>query len=201
MATDNTTQDKQFRPVSARALLFAFFLFGLPGMALADCVGEDRERLLSLDLAAFDQDLNGGWRRIASMPYCAEDAADLIEAYRNRRDAEDITLIFHEGQLRARAGQTDRAIALFERCRKDPERDAIGWNHYVDATIAFLKQNRQALLRSRDALAALEKPSDFRPVDQDGNPVDISWPPNLQVVDGFLTCFDRPYSEAYGCRD
>jgi hypothetical protein len=191
---------RPFWRLSARTFLFPCLLVGLPGMALGDCVGDDRERLLSLELAEFDQDLNGGWRRIAAMPYCAEDAADLIEEYRRRRDAKDITLTFHEGQLRARAGQTDRAIDLFEASLKPPERDGFGWNHYVQATIAFLERDREALIRSRDALAGLEEPTDFRPVDQDGNPVDITWPPNLEVVEGFLACFERPYSAAYGCR-
>jgi hypothetical protein len=157
--------------------------------------------LLSLDVSSFDQDLDGGWRRVAAMPHCREAAADLIEEYRSRRDDHDITLIFHEAQVRAGVGQTERAIALFEQSRKNPERDRFGWNHYVEATIAFLKQDRQALERSRDALAGLEAPEDFRPVDQDGNEMDISWPPNLEVVDGFLKCFGRPYSAAYGCRE
>ncbi|MEM1246425.1 MAG: hypothetical protein AAGK22_08635 [Acidobacteriota bacterium] len=31
---------------------------------------------------------------------------------------------------------------------------------------------------------------------------EMQWPPNLDVVDGLLRCFDRPYAEAYGasCR-
>jgi hypothetical protein len=30
----------------------------------------------------------------------------------------------------------------------------------------------------------------------------VRWPPNLDVVDGFLNCFDKSYDEAYGaaCR-
>lgn len=179
--------------------LFLLLTSALTSAGLADCV-PDRERLLSLEVREFDQDLDGGWRAIASMPGCAEAAADLIEAYRSRRDGRDVTLVFHEGQLRARLGQTDRAIALFEGSRKAPKGDVIGWNHYVDATIAFLKKDREALLRSRDALASLEEPEGFRLVDQDGNDVDISWPLNLDVVEGFLACFDRPYAEAYGCR-
>lgn len=180
-------------------LALLFVLTCIPGSSLAGCV-HDRERLLSLEVSEFDQDMQGGWRRIAAMPYCAEAAADLIKEYRSRSEGQHTALTFHEGQLRARVGQTERAISLFEDSRTAPETDRYGWNHYVDATIAFLKRDRDALLRSRAALAALEEPEDFRPVDQDGNEVDISWPPNLNVVDGFLACFDRPYSEAYGCR-
>lgn len=25
----------------------------------------------------------------------------------------------------------------------------------------------------------------------------VTWPPNLDVVEGFIACFDRPYAEAY----
>ncbi|WP_147307672.1 hypothetical protein [Wenzhouxiangella sediminis] len=181
-------------------LLFALLACLTTGSGAASCI-EDRERLLSLDVSSFDQDLDGGWRRVAAMPHCREAAADLIEEYRSRRDERDITLIFHEAQVRAGLGQTERAIALFEQTRKSPERDSFGWNHYVEATIAFPKRDREALERSRDALAGLEAPEDFRPVDQAGNELDISWPPNLEVVDGFLKCFNRPYSAAYGCRD
>lgn len=134
------------------------------------------------------------------MPYCRLDAADLIAEYRSRRGDRDIALIFHEGQLRAKAGQTERAVALLEDSRTNPEKDRYGWNHYVEATIAFLKQDWGALERSRDALAGLEAPTDFQAVDQDGNEIDISWPPNLQVVEGLMSCFGRPYLEAYGCR-
>jgi hypothetical protein len=41
----------------------------------------DQEELLSLDEAAFDQDLpNGGWRKIGNIPGCEAAAAELIAA-------------------------------------------------------------------------------------------------------------------------
>jgi len=182
-----------------KIVLLLLFL-SVSKFGLADCV-QDRERLLSLTFSEFDQDLEGGWRRVAAMPNCTLAAADLIQEYRDRTEGHRTTLNFHEGQLRARVGQTERATALFQNSRKDPEKDKFGWNYYVDATIAFLKKDRNALLQSRDALAALEKPEEFRPVDRHGNEVDVSWPPNLHIVERFLTCFDMPYSTAYsGCQ-
>jgi hypothetical protein len=68
----------------------------------------------------------------------------------------------------------------------------------VDATIAFLRGDRPALLAARTALAALPRPADFAPRDVQGRPVAMNWPPNLNVVDGLLACFGRPYAEAYG---
>jgi len=162
-----------------------------------DCV-PDRENLLSLDLSDFDQNLNGGWRKISADPGCTLAAADLILEYRTRKEVGGTTLIFHEAQLRAKAGQHDRAIPLFRDSMKDPGDDHFGWNHYVEATIAFLERDRERLLESRDALAGLEKPEGFRAVDQDGNEMEIPWPPNLHIVERFIGCFDRPYSEAYG---
>jgi hypothetical protein len=47
-------------------------------------------------------------------------------------------------------------------------------------------------------LAALPRPPQFNPTWPGGKPMKIDWPPNLNVLDGFLTCFDRTYSEAYG---
>jgi len=158
----------------------------------------DRAKLLALDEYSFDQDMNGGWRAVAQHEDCTEIAADLIREYRETRGLVSTVLYWHEGQLRASAGSTDEAIRLFEKSRK--AEDAFGWNLYVDASIAFLKHDKPALLSAREALARLPRPKDFDPRDAKGKAVTISWPPNLSVVDGFITCFDRKYKEAYGCR-
>lgn len=158
----------------------------------------NRAELLALDEYSFDQDMNRGWRAVARHEECAEIAADLIRDYRETRGSTSTSLYWHEGQLRASAGSTDEAIRLFEKSRKAG--GAIGWNLYVDASIAFLKRDMPALLAARAALARLPRPEDFDPRDVKGNVVNISWPPNLSVVDGLITCFDRGYKEAYGCR-
>jgi hypothetical protein len=159
----------------------------------------DRAAMMALDQQAFDQDPAGGWRRLARDPRCRMAAADLIRDYREARGLTATILFFHEGQIRAVAGQNEAAIALFERSRHTDE-DAIGWNHYVAATIAFLRGDRPALLAARTALAAQQRPADFDPRDSQGRPVDMSWPPNLNVVDTLLACFGRSYAEAYrGC--
>jgi len=177
--------------------MLAFFLAAaLIAAPSADPCAYDRQRLLALDEKAFDQDLRGGWRLLADNPRCYVAAADLIRDYREAHRSTDSTLFWHEGQLRASAGQTKAAIVLFEHSRK--AHDASGWNFYVDGTIAFLRHDRRRLKAARDRLAALPKPADFHPVGPDGRPLPIKWPPNLNVLDGFLTCFDRSYDEAYG---
>jgi len=156
----------------------------------------DRDRLLSLDQNAFDQDLNGGWRALADKPGCRLAAADLLRDYRQAHHSTDRILFWHEGQLRAEAGEDQAALALFEQSRaKEP--DAFGWNLYVDGTIAFLRHDRAALQAARDKLAKVPKPANFHPVTPDGKPMQIKWPPNLNVLDGFLHCFDRSYDFAY----
>lgn len=155
----------------------------------------DRARMMSLDQQAFDQDLDGGWRPLASRDGCRLVAADLIRDYREARRSEDRILYWHEGQLRALDGQTEAAKALLERARRQDD-DPIGWNHYVDATIAFLNKDRLALLAARERLARQPRPEAFPSQDSQGRP--ISWPLNLRIVDRFLACFGQPYSDALG---
>lgn len=149
----------------------------------------DRRAMLALGMDAFDQDHQGGWRPLSERPGCEGPAADLIRDYRTFMLDRIPILYWHEGQLRANVGQTAEAIGLMERTRR-PEGDerAPWWNAYVDATLAFLRSDRAALLAARERLAALP-----RPADAGGR----SWPPNLAVVDRLVRCFGRPYREAY----
>jgi hypothetical protein len=41
------------------------------------------------------------------------------------------------------------------------------------------------------------KPADWGPHDRQGRPLPIARPPNLNVVDGMIRCFGKPYQEAY----
>ena len=157
---------------------------------------------LALDFMAFDQTMDAGWREVANREGCAVVAADLIKDYRTANadlsEGMRSTMRWHEGQMRAEVGQTKQAIELFMTTYKDSENDSFGWNYYVDATIAFLEQDREALNEAREQLAALPKPSDINMTDADGNPVQMDWPPNLKVVDNFLSCFGKDYAAAYG---
>lgn len=154
--------------------------------------------MLALNQNAFDQDFEGGWRSVAKQDGCLIVAADLIRSYIEKNDSQSTILVFHEAQLRAMAGQTGHALQILPLARKPAsETDRIGWNFYVDATIAFLKKDNDALLRAREALSAVPRPEGYSPVDANGNPVDLVWPPNLNVVDGFLDCFSQNYDSAY----
>ena len=115
--------------------------------------------------------------------------------------------------MRASGGQYERAIPLLESARKAADQDLAGWNYYVDATTAFLRRDKPALLAARERLAAVAYPENaslpplkdgyFEFPGQPGQPVmRMRWPPNIDVVDRLVTCFAKPYSEAYGssCR-
>lgn len=150
---------------------------------------------------AFDQDLEGGWRRLA-MQGCEAEAADLIRDYRNAAPRKRSGLLaWHEGQLRAELGQYEAAIKLFESSREPPADDKIGWNFYVDGTIAFLRSNRAGLEQARASLSRVPKPKDAPVYRYKGKVVPVAWPPNLNVLDGMIKCFGRPYKEAYGSKD
>lgn len=171
----------------------------------------DKDALLALDEHAFDQDLangGGGWRAVANRPGCELAASDLLAAYRAAHPAASATLAWHEGQMRASAGQYARAIPLLVSARKAPDDDMAGWNVYVDATVAFLEGDKEGLLKAREQLSAVRFPSnaDMPPIKdgmleipaQDGQPaMKIRWPPNIEVVDGLIRCFGEPYAEAY----
>lgn len=158
----------------------------------------DHAEMLGLDENAFDQDFDGGWRSVARQDGCEIAAANLIRDYIEEHESDSTILFFHEAQLRAMAGQTEQALRLFAQTRKPTsEKDQIGWNHYVAATMAFLRKDKGALLEAKAALVKTPRPDGYNPVDVNGNPIDLVWPPNLNVVDGFLECFDQNYDRAY----
>jgi hypothetical protein len=176
--------------------MFALAIAAALGVAPSpDPCAYDRERLLAMDQNAFDEDATGGWRALAQRPKCERIAADLVRDYREAHHSSAFILFWHEGQLRADVGQTDQAIALFDKARQ--ENDSSGWNLYVDGTTAFLKHDRTALLIARNKLALLPRPAHLQPILLNGQSVPLPWPPNLNVLDGLLKCFGRPYSKAY----
>ncbi|MGO4409479.1 MULTISPECIES: hypothetical protein [unclassified Brevundimonas] len=176
--------------------------------AATDPCPHDRAALLALSPAAFDQDLEGGWRTLGEKPECAAAAADLLAAYRKAHWGEltpgELHINFwHEGQLRAGLGQTEAATRLMM-AGVDPEPPNSGFSDYALGTIAFLHQDRPGLLAARERLAETPKPVDFDRAAERFKAAygfTLTWPMNLDVLDGLIACFGRPYNEAYGdCR-
>jgi len=159
----------------------------------------DRARLLALDQNAFDQDMTGGWRKLEE-DGCEAEAADLVRDWRVAHNARDSILFWHEGQLRADLGQTEKAIALFRQSYKSVKQDhGMGWNFYVDGTIAFLRRDHAAFDAAKTKLAALPRPPNFTFEGPDGKPVSVKWPLNMNVLEGLNRCWDKSYKIAYAC--
>jgi tetratricopeptide (TPR) repeat protein len=176
------------------------------GSASADqpsaCIS-DREQMLSLDYSAFDQDPQLGWRSVADRPECRLEAADLLRAYHERLQARgepviwdtaqgNVTLsdtgevgilYWHEGQLRAMAGQYAQAAALFQKSLKPADKNYDAWNQYALGSIAFLGSDHDELVANRNSLAR-------------------SFPEslNLRVLDRLIRCFGKPYVYAYSAQ-
>jgi len=150
--------------------------------------------ILDLGFEAFDQDMKGGWRALARQDGCKEKAADLIQQYREKYQAIFPLLNWHEAQLRALYGDTKSAIILMKQSRMGEHDDQFGWNPYVDATIAFLQNDKPGFLRAKYRLEHLKRPKDW--------PTDSEWPQNMGPVAGLWKCFGQSYEKAYGptCR-
>lgn len=183
-----------------------------PAAAPVDC-GYDRAAVMAMAPRAFNSTPGRGWRVLGEKDGCWVQGADLLAEYREAHPdapADDLTnMRWHEGQLRAALGQTDRAIALMESTIRpfDPQNLAaadLDNNIYVEATLAFLRNDRVALLDARARYAAMPVPDWFAKAAADvkaRHGQDLAWPMNLKIIDGLVACFGRPYSEAYGgCR-
>ena len=171
----------------------------------ADCT-VDTAAMFRLPPAKFDQDMNGGWRRLADREGCASAAADLLGAYRHAHwstlTAPELHINYwHEGQIRAVAGQYERAIPLLmDGVNPNSER---GFYEYALGTIAFLQRDVAGLKAARDRLAAVPQPPWFAKAAADAKvryATEMKWPLNLDILDGLITCFGQPYKVAYSCR-
>jgi tetratricopeptide (TPR) repeat protein len=156
--------------------------------------------VLALSYQDFDQNPRKGWR-----PYyrreCYDQARDLLLAYLAQHPDvadEHYMLRFHVGQLLAMTGEYEEAKQFMRKAYTDFEAPAIDWNAFVDANIAFLDKDKGRLLEMRSRIASQPK--------LEAGPGVPSWAVgrimNLDVVDGFIACFDEPYVVAYGdqCR-
>ncbi len=187
--------------MSALALASALTL--APATDAGKECAHDRSAMLALNLPAFDQDPAGGWRSLEARG-CVVEAADAIRDWRAAHVSmgpADTLLAWHEGQLRADAGQYAAAVTLLEAGRHPAADDAKwGWNLYVDGTVAFLRGDRRGLDVARARLAALPRPPELKDaVGADGRPRAVRWPMNMGVLDNLLRCWGRSYKVAYRC--
>lgn len=170
-----------------------------PDTARPECIG-NREEILSLDFAAFDQREDSGWRPLYRAG-CYVEAAELLQEWRRRNDNARRIIPFHEAQMWAYAGLTSRAEELFAQTyRVDGSVSAVTWNLYVDGNLAFLRRDRAGLEAASAALANIPKPAGWdRAVGVDGKPISLPWPINLNVLEAMLRCWEETYEVAAHC--
>lgn len=181
---------------------FLLVLLWLPAAHAKDCqlTDSDREAALELSFKAFDQTPGQGWRPLFEKE-CYAQAADLLEAYAQQHPdavSEHYMLPFHTGQLNALAGNDAAAITWMQRGYNERQSKLMNWNAFVDAALAFLHHDRSELITQRARVNEETPMPDAR-----GLPnwaVDKKM--NLDVVDGYIACFDKSYAEDYGddCR-
>ena len=185
-------------------IILSLTLLGRAGTDEVTACIPDREKILSLDYSTFDHDPRLGWRSVADRPECRLEAADLLRAYHERLQAQgepviweteqgDVTLsdtgevgilYWHEGQLRAFAGQTAEAVALFRKSLKPAGKNYGAWNQYALGSIAFLEGDLQELKRNANVLQEYDSAS-----------------PNLRVLQRMIHCFGTTYAYAYSNAD
>lgn len=166
----------------------------------------DQEAMLALSAQDFDQSDDKGWRPLGDIAECRTAAAELIRAYRRANwrsmtTGQVHTSYWHEGQMRAASGDTERAVPLL---MAGTNPSSVGGAEYPLGTIAFLRGDRAGLILARERLAALPAPSDLEEMREAARQAgaEFEWPPNLHVLDRLIACFGKPYSEAYvGCSD
>lgn len=179
-----------------------------PQKTAAECGADPPGEYMKLSPAEFDGTLGMGWRIVGNREGCEQAGADLIALYREQMEAQMARLDGHEGQLRAAAGDTARPAELFRRKLVFLRKFALETGDrsdviYAEATLAYLERDRATLEARRAELAALPKPDWYEAAAANHvktNPkaaASLVWPRNLNVVDGLLACFEKPYREAY----
>lgn len=185
-------------------MAFTFALSLVAAAAQAPC-SYDAARLLALPFDKFDQDLDGGWRALEKAG-CHDAAAEALRRYRNQHrpltDDQRGLLLWHEGQVLAFTGDYKRAIPLL--LAGVPSGDNGEFTEYALGTVSFMRRDKAGLLFARARLAALPKPPGWTDtvtimVGGAARSATVPWPPNLNVLDGLIKCFDQPYSKAYFC--
>ncbi len=163
----------------------------VPFLCISLAAGCGKKSPLDRDYNAFDQQAGMGWRQLAENGKFL-DAASLIEEYLRRHqdlnESQRVNLNFHAGQMYAFADDYQKAMDLFKRSSyaEEPPALPLRWNAYVEATIAFLKKDKDRLRECREEIVR--------------GPTFQGEKANLDVVDRLIKHFDEPYSEAYGAR-
>ena len=169
----------------SRLALASVFAFGLCQGAYAATTPTAPDPNLQESFQQFDQSSESGWRVLELQSKYSE-GISLIQDYREANSAkllnwQKASLAFHLGDLYALAGDNERAIAAYQQAFAF---NAAANGAYIQAFIAFLSQDRTALLKARETLATTN-PGPWQKGD-------------VAVVDELIKYFGQPYEAAFG---
>lgn len=168
-------------------MLLSSFLFVAAAASNGPCVVSSVElsRQASLAYASFDgQPAPYGWRYLSGSG-CIDAAVSLLTACEVANSsrlspAEAMELPFHIGQVLALAGREQESIPYFERSLGSAA--TAEWRGYVEATLAFLKRDLEALKEAHARYSSVA-PGSMR----------------LRFIKGFVTCPNESYAKAVHC--
>ena len=130
------------KTILSLVLIIAFAF--TPAVAQSSLNQKTIDSLMALSFDEFDQNMAGGWRYYADKGDL-ETASELIKLYlSNHPEIESShrrVMNFHCGQMLAMMNKNMEAIPYME-ASKNTEKDIMQWNIYVDATISFLRKDR-----------------------------------------------------------
>lgn len=196
LAARISTDSSRMREVLRGAtLLISFLLAAMTGMSMPAPLAPDSpackieprkyEALLSATYDDFDQSMSSesNWRVIMNAG-CYETAVSIIDAYlkknsRSLSDENKRNLNFHAGQVLAFGGFDAKSAPYFERARGGSDAE---WNAYVDATLAFIRNDKSEFEKALDRYIEVALNS-----------------PRREVLNSLLACFGQPYSTASMC--
>ncbi len=154
--------------------------------------------MLEMTFIEFDQGVDG-WRSLDASLACSDHADDVLAEYRSlhgsRLSPANVSLlIWHEAQVLAAKGDAAKSADLMRKAAFPGEPQ---WQRlYREGSIAFLEGDLAGLEAAKNSLAGLPRdPSLITP-----GGTEAAWPPNLDVLEGLISCFGKPYSVAYACR-
>jgi len=106
------------------------------------------DRMMDLDPWTFDQDKTLGWPSLspdkqikALRSYIEGPAPGMKKKRLDGKRVDKNTITWHLGQALAMEDKVEEAISWMNQSLKDADQE---WNRYVNATIAFLENNRTA---------------------------------------------------------
>ncbi len=166
-------------------VVLAILLAALPGTGFSTTATNTNDSAVQSAFMQFDQNLNGGWRTL-QLQRNYQGAADAILQFMTEHSADLKTwqmgsLAFHLGHVYALMGDSTNAVHWF---KKSLSYHALSNPAYVEGFIAFLQNDKQALLVDRRSIASMH-PGLTRNQD-------------LKEMDTMIRFFGEPFEAAWG---